>query len=212
MGEGGAVLTDQPALKKLVESFRDWGRDCWCETGQDNTCGKRFEWQLGELPQGYDHKFTYSHIGYNLKATDMQAAVGVSQLKKLRGFIRGRRENFNYLTERLACMQDLFLLPQATPNSTPSWFGFPILVRPEAPFSRDDTVRWLNANKIGTRLLFGGNLIRQPAYQGRNYRTVGDLRNADEVMRRVFWIGVYPGLTQPMLDYVCDTLETLRKG
>lgn len=212
MGEGGAVLTDQPALKKLVESFRDWGRDCWCETGQDNTCGKRFEWQLGGLPQGYDHKFTYSHIGYNLKATDMQAAVGVSQLKKLEGFIQRRRENFNYLTERLAHLQEFFLLPQATPNSNPSWFGFPILVRPEAPFSRNDTVRWLNANKIGTRLLFGGNLIRQPAYRGQTYRTVGNLHNADEVMQRVFWIGVYPGLTQPMLDYMGDMLEKLCKG
>ncbi|MFZ5882014.1 MAG: lipopolysaccharide biosynthesis protein RfbH [Chloroflexota bacterium] len=212
MGEGGAVLTNQPPLKKLVESFRDWGRDCWCETGQDNTCGKRFDWQLGELPAGYDHKFTYSHIGYNLKATDMQAAVGVSQLKKLGGFIQRRRENFEYLKERLAHLQDFFLLPQATPHSSPSWFGFPILVRPQSPFSRDDTVRWLNANKIGTRLLFGGNLVRQPAYHGRSYRVVGDLHHADEVMRRVFWIGVYPGLTQPMLDYTCETLENLCKG
>ena len=212
MGEGGAVLTNDPKLKKLVESFRDWGRDCWCEPGKDNTCGKRFDWELGELPYGYDHKYTYSHIGYNLKATDMQAAVGVSQLKKLSGFIQHRRENFDYLTERLTSLQDCFLLPQTTPNSTPSWFGFPILVRADAPFSRDQAVQWLEQHKIGTRLLFGGNLVRQPAYRGRNYRTVGDLHNADEIMRRVFWIGVYPGLTQPMLDYVCDTLEQLCKG
>lgn len=212
MGEGGAVLTNDPKLKKLVESFRDWGRDCWCEPGKDNTCGKRFDWELGELPYGYDHKYTYSHIGYNLKATDMQAAVGVSQLKKLSGFIQRRRENFDYLTERLTSLQDCFLLPQTTPNSTPSWFGFPILVRADAPFSRDQAVQWLEQHKIGTRLLFGGNLVRQPAYRGRSYRTVGDLHNADEIMRRVFWIGVYPGLTQPMLDYVCDTLEQLCKG
>lgn len=212
MGEGGAVLTNDPKLKKLVESFRDWGRDCWCEPGKDNTCGKRFDWELGELPYGYDHKYTYSHIGYNLKATDMQAAVGVSQLKKLSGFIQRRRENFDYLTERLTSLQDCFLLPQTTPNSTPSWFGFPILVRADAPFSRDQAVQWLEQHKIGTRLLFGGNLVRQPAYRGRSYRTIGDLHNADEIMRRVFWIGVYPGLTQPMLDYVCDTLEQLCKG
>jgi len=212
MGEGGAVLTDSPKLKKIIESFRDWGRDCWCDPGKDNTCGKRFDWQLGELPHGYDHKYTYSHIGYNLKATDMQAAVGVSQLKKLPGFIARRQENFDYLTERLQILQDYFILPQATPNSTPSWFGFPIFVRPEAPFSRDEVVRSLNDHKIGTRLLFGGNIIRQPAYHGQNYRVIGDLHNADEIMRRVFWIGIYPGLTQPMLDYVCDTLEQLCKG
>lgn len=212
MGEGGAVLTDQPKLKKIIESFRDWGRDCWCETGKDNTCGKRFDWQLGDLPAGYDHKYTYSHIGYNLKVTDMQAAVGVSQLRKLPHFIERRRENFDYLTERLSVLQDFFILPQATPNSTPSWFGFPIYVRPDAPFSRDDTVRWLEKHKIGTRLLFGGNLIRQPAYRDQNYRVVGDLARSDEVMHRVFWIGVYPGLTQPMLDYVAETLTQLCTG
>jgi len=209
MGEGGAVLTDKPKLKKIVESFRDWGRDCWCDPGKDNTCGKRFDWELGDLPHGYDHKYTYSHIGYNLKATDMQAAVGVSQLKKLPAFIEKRRENFNYLTQQLSPLQDFFLLPQPTPNSTPSWFGFPIYVRPEAPFTRDEAVHWLEAHKIGTRLLFGGNLIRQPAYRHQNYRTVGDLHNADEIMRRVFWIGVYPGLTQSMLDYVAEMLRTL---
>lgn len=212
MGEGGAVLTDNPKLKKLVESFRDWGRDCWCDPGKDNTCGKRFDWQLGELPDGYDHKYTYSHIGYNLKATDMQAAVGVAQMKKLPGFIERRRSNFNFLKEGLSHLQDFFILPEATPNSDPSWFGFPIYVKPEAPFSRDEAVRRLDAHKIGTRLLFGGNLIRQPAYLGHKYRIVGDLRRADEVMRRVFWIGVYPGLTQPMLEYVCDVLtQSCRK-
>ncbi len=209
MGEGGAVLTDKPKLKKLIEAFRDWGRDCWCDPGKDNTCGKRFDWQLGELPHGYDHKYTYSHIGYNLKATDMQAAVGVSQLKKLPGFIQKRRENFEYLTQRLSHLQDFLLLPQATPNSNPSWFGFPIYVRPNAPFTRDEAVRWLEDHKIGTRLLFGGNLIRQPAYRGKDYRVLGDLAHADEVMRRVFWVGVYPGLTPPMLDYVCDMLIQL---
>lgn len=212
MGEGGALLTDKPRLKKIIESFRDWGRDCWCEPGKDNTCGKRFDWQLGELPHGYDHKYTYSHIGYNLKATDMQAAVGVSQLKKLNNFIEKRRANFDYLMERLGALQDYFILPQATYNSRPSWFGFPIYVRPESPFTRDETVRWLENHKIGTRLLFGGNLIRQPAYRGKNYRMAGGLKRADEVMRRVFWIGVYPGLTQPMLDYTSDVLAQLCKS
>jgi CDP-4-dehydro-6-deoxyglucose reductase, E1 len=209
MGEGGAVLTDQPKLKKIIESFRDWGRDCWCETGKDNTCGKRFDWQLGDLPAGYDHKFTYSHIGYNLKVTDMQAAVGVSQLKKLPRFIERRQENFDHLTERLSSLQDFFVLPQATQNSTPSWFGYLLYVRPSAPFTRDEVVRWLNNHNIGTRLLFGGNLIRQPAYRGRTYRVIGDLQRSDEVMRRVFWIGVFPGLTAPMLDYVGDKLTQL---
>jgi CDP-6-deoxy-D-xylo-4-hexulose-3-dehydrase len=212
MGEGGAVLTDKPKLKKIIESFRDWGRDCWCEPGKDNTCGKRFDWQLGDLPAGYDHKYTYSHIGYNLKVTDMQAAVGVSQLKKLPGFIERRRENFDTLTERLSPLRDFFILPQATQNSAPSWFGFPIYVRPDAPFTRDEAVRWLEDCKIGTRLLFGGNLVRQPAYRGQNYRVIGDLVRSDKVMRHVFWIGVYPGLTRPMLDYVCDTLAQLCKS
>lgn len=212
MGEGGAVLTNEPKLKKLVESFRDWGRDCWCEPGQDNTCGKRFGWQLGQLPDGYDHKYTYSHIGYNLKATDMQAAVGVAQLKKLPTFIERRRENFNHLRQRLEPLQEFFILPRPTPNADPSWFGFPIYVRPAAPFTRDEVVKRLNERNIGTRLLFGGNLTRQPAYLGQNYRIVGNLQNSDEVMKRVFWIGVYPGLTRPMLDYVCETLEHLCKG
>ncbi len=206
MGEGGALLTDQPKLKKIIESFRDWGRDCWCKPGKDNTCGKRFDWQFGDLPHGYDHKYTYSHIGYNLKATDMQAAVGVSQIKKLNAFIEKRRANFNYLKENLMAMQEYFVLPEATPNSNPSWFGFPIFVREDAPYTRNDLVRWLEARKVGTRLLFGGNLIRQPAYRNQNYRIIGDLKQSDDVMRQVFWIGVYPGLTRPMLDYVIETI------
>ena len=210
MGEGGAVMTNKPALKKLVESFRDWGRDCWCAPGKDNTCGKRFDWQLGDLPHGYDHKYIYSHIGYNLKLTDMQAAVGVSQLKKLPAFIEARKRNFQTLKDGLSHMQDVFILPEATPNSDPSWFGFPLAVKPDAPFSRNDLVQHLNAHKIGTRQLFGGNLVRQPAYQNVDYRVVGDLTNTDFVMNNVFWIGVYPGLTAEMLAYVIETIEKLR--
>jgi CDP-6-deoxy-D-xylo-4-hexulose-3-dehydrase len=209
MGEGGALLTDKPKLKKIIESFRDWGRDCWCDPGKENTCGKRFNWQLGDLPHGYDHKYIYSHMGYNLKATDMQAAVGVSQLKKLPGFIEKRRANFNHLRQQLEHLQQYFILPEETPNSHPSWFGFPIYVRPEAAFTRRDAVRWLEAHKIATRLLFAGNLIRQPAYREQKFRVVGDLARTDEVMERVFWIGVYPGLSKPMLDYVCEILTQL---
>jgi CDP-6-deoxy-D-xylo-4-hexulose-3-dehydrase len=207
MGEGGAVLTDQPRLKTLLESFRDWGRDCWCEPGKDNTCGKRFDWQLGDLPHGYDHKYTYSHIGYNLKVSDMQAAVGVTQLKKVNSFIEKRRANFAYLKNKLSTLQEFLLLPEATPNSEPSWFGFPIFVRESAPFTRDELVHHLNDQKIGTRLLFGGNLLRQPAYRNINHRVVGDLKRSDDVMHRVFWIGVYPGLTESMLDYVAETIQ-----
>ena len=209
MGEGGAVLTDQPALKKLVESFRDWGRDCWCETGKENTCGIRFEHQLGDLPFGYDHKYTYTHIGYNLKATDMQAAVGVAQMKKLPAFIEARRANFKKLYAGLQGLQEFFILPEATPESEPSWFGFPLAVRETAPFTRHQTIQFLEAHKIATRLLFGGNLVRQPAYRNVPHRVAGPLDNSDFVMNNVFWIGVYPGLTQPMLDYVCDTLTQL---
>jgi CDP-4-dehydro-6-deoxyglucose reductase, E1 len=205
-GEGGAVLTDKPALQVLIESFRDWGRDCWCEPGKDNTCGKRFEWQLGSLPCGYDHKYTYSHIGYNLKATDMQAALGASQLNKLPGFIARRKENFHHLKAALAGLEESLILPQATAHSDPAWFGFPIGVREDAPFRREDLIRVLDANKIGTRLLFGGNLLRQPAYQDCEYRVVGELRNTDFVMNNVFWVGVYPGLTRLMLDFVAKTI------
>src|SRR5450631_1383000 len=175
MGEGGAVLTDKPHLKVLIDSFRDWGRDCWCDPGKDNTCGKRFDWQLGTLPCGYDHKYTYSHIGYNLKATDLQAALGLSQIAKLPHFIERRKENFNYLKAALKPLEEFLILPEAAENSDPSWFGFPIGVRESAPFKRDDLTRELERNKIATRLLFGGNLLRQPAYEGRDYRVIGDL-------------------------------------
>ena len=206
MGEGGAVLTNVPSLQVIVESFRDWGRDCWCHTGKDNTCGKRFDWQLGTLPCGYDHKYTYSHIGYNLKATDMQAALGLSQIDKLPYFIERRKENFSYLRAALKPLQEFLLLPEATPGSDPAWFGFPIGVREDAPFRREELIRELEANKIGTRLLFGGNLLRQPAYEECQYRVVGQLRNTDFVMNNVFWVGVYPGLTEAMLEYVADIM------
>jgi CDP-4-dehydro-6-deoxyglucose reductase, E1 len=209
MGEGGAVLTNNPLLKKLVESFRDWGRDCWCEPGVDNTCGKRFDWQLGELPHGYDHKYTYSHIGYNLKLSDMQAAVGVAQLEKLDGFIARRKENFNYLLEQLQPLEQYLILPKATPNSEPSWFGFPITVREDAPVSRNALVQHLEKHKIGTRLLFGGNLLRQPAYKDIVHRVVGSSEQTDRVMNHTFWIGVYPGLTREMLDFVVKVINEL---
>jgi CDP-4-dehydro-6-deoxyglucose reductase, E1 len=205
-GEGGAVLTDRPNLQMLIESFRDWGRDCWCEPGKDNTCGKRFEWQLGSLPCGYDHKYTYSHIGYNLKATDMQAALGASQLTKLPTFIARRKENFAYLRRKLQSLQDLLVLPDATNGADPSWFGFPIGIRQDAPISRLELTRDLEAKKIGTRLLFGGNLARQPAYQDLEYRVIGILPNTDYVLNQVFWIGIYPGLSQEMLDFVAETV------
>jgi CDP-6-deoxy-D-xylo-4-hexulose-3-dehydrase len=208
MGEGGAVLTNSPLLKTLAESFRDWGRDCWCEPGKDNTCGKRFEWELGGLPCGYDHKYIYSNIGYNLKMTDMQAAVGLSQLDKLPGFIAARLKNFAYLYERLKPLEDVLVLPESTPLAEPSWFGFPIGVREDAPFGRDALIHELESHKIATRLLFGGNLVRQPAYQEVEFRVVGDLKNTDFVMRNVFWIGVFPGLTEAMLDYAVETITS----
>lgn len=209
MGEGGCVLTDKAPFKRLVESFRDWGRDCWCDTGADDTCGKRFDWQLGSLPAGYDHKYTYSHIGYNLKLTDMQAAVGLAQLEKLPEFIQARQRNFDLLHAGLSDLREFLILPEATPGSQPSWFGFPMAVRPEAPFDRTEFTRRLNRCKIGTRLLFGGNLIRQPAYQGKNFRQVGDLAGSDFVMNQVFWTGVYPGLTEEMIAYVIDVFHEL---
>jgi CDP-6-deoxy-D-xylo-4-hexulose-3-dehydrase len=212
MGEGGAVLTNQPALQVLIDSFRDWGRDCWCDPGNDNTCGKRFEWQLGSLPCGYDHKYTYSHIGYNLKATDMQAALGASQIEKLPHFIERRKENFRILRAALDPYANVLLLPEATPGSDPSWFGFPFGVREDAPFTRDDLVRGLEEHKIGTRLLFGGNLARQPAYQGTDFRVIGDLKNTDFVMRNVLWVGVYPGLTKPMLDHMAEVIGEVATG
>ena len=211
MGEGGCVLTDNSKLKTLVESFRDWGRDCWCEPGKDNTCGKRFGWQLGELPEGYDHKYTYSHIGYNLKATDMQAAVGVAQLAKLPAFIEARRRNFQVLWQGLSDLAEFFILPQATPGSDPSWFGFPITVADDAPFTRNDLVQFLEQRKIGTRLLFGGNLIRQPAYSDKKYRVVDNLINTDKALHDTFWIGVYPGLTKQMLDFIISSIHDFIK-
>jgi CDP-4-dehydro-6-deoxyglucose reductase, E1 len=212
MGEGGCVLTDRPQLKTLAESFRDWGRDCWCDPGKDNTCGKRFGWQQGQLPAGYDHKYTYSHIGYNLKVTDMQAAIGVAQLKKLPAFIAARRRNFAYLTDGLKDLQDYFILPEATPGSEPSWFGFPLAVRPDAKLTRNAVVQYLERQRIQTRLLFGGNLLRQPAYAGIEHRVAGDLQNTDFVMNQVFWIGVYPGLDAAKLDYVIDVFHRFVRG
>jgi CDP-6-deoxy-D-xylo-4-hexulose-3-dehydrase len=205
MGEGGAVMTDKPILQVLIDSFRDWGRDCWCEPGMDNTCGKRFDWQLGTLPCGYDHKYTYSHVGYNLKATDMQAALGLSQIAKLPQFVERRKENFAYLKQALKPLEDVLILPEASEKADPSWFGFPIGVRTDAPFTRDQLTKALETQKIGTRLLFAGNLTRQPAYEGLEYRVVGELKNTDFVMNQVFWIGVFPGLTKEMLDFVVKT-------
>jgi CDP-6-deoxy-D-xylo-4-hexulose-3-dehydrase len=202
MGEGGAVITSDTLLKKIVMSFRDWGRDCWCEPGCDNTCKKRFDWQLGDLPQGYDHKYIYSHIGYNLKTTDMQAAIGVEQLKKLPRFIESRKENFNLLYRGLKRYKNYFILPEPTPHSEPSWFCFPILVRGDAPFSREDIVKYLEEKKIATRMLFGGNLIKQPAYSDMKYRALDALVNTDLVMDNLFWIGVYPGFTPDMISYI----------
>jgi CDP-6-deoxy-D-xylo-4-hexulose-3-dehydrase len=211
MGEGGAVTTNSGELKRLIESFRDWGRDCWCETGHNNTCKRRFDQQFDDLPFGYDHKYVYSHIGYNLKLTDFQAALGVSQLKKLPRFIEIRRRNFQILYDGLKNYQEFFILPEATPHSQPSWFGFPIAVRPEAPFTRRELIRHLDQAKIDTRLLFGGNLARQPAFREAPHRKVGDLKNSDFVMNHVFWIGVYPGLTGQMLHYVVEQLWRFTK-
>jgi CDP-6-deoxy-D-xylo-4-hexulose-3-dehydrase len=212
MGEGGAVMTDRSALKKILESFRDWGRDCYCPPGKDNTCGNRFGWQLGNLPKGYDHKYTYRHIGYNLKVSDMQAAVGLSQLDRAPEFIAARRHNFQILTEGLRDLQEFLILPEATANSDPSWFGFPIAVRPDGPRTREQIVRYLEEHKVATRLLFGGNLLRQPAYRDVNCRVIGDLPQADFIMNNVFWIGVFPGLDKPRLDYMIETLHAALKA
>ena len=205
-GEGGAVFVNKPLIKKQVESFRDWGRDCYCATGHDNTCHKRFEWQLGNLPKGYDHKYIYSHIGYNLKATDMQAALGVSQLAKLEKFVNARKKNFSTLKTGLMDIAD-FMMPMATPKSDPSWFGFPITIHPDSALDRTDLLRFLDQRLIGTMLLFAGNILRQPAYQNIDHRVIGSLSNSDLVMKNTFWLGVYPGLTTEMLDYVIDSLH-----
>ena len=207
MGEGGAVFTNNLELKQIAESFRDWGRDCYCPPGKDNTCGKRFCWKLGDLPEGYDHKYTYSHLGYNLKITDMQAACALAQLDKLEDFIKARKANFKFLKERLKTCEEFLQLPEVTPNSDPSWFGFPITVKENAPVSRLDLLTYLDQQKIGTRLLFAGNLVRQPSMEGAQYRISGDLSNTDRVMNQTFWIGVQPALTQEMLEYVCSQIE-----
>ncbi len=208
-GEGGAVISKRAALKPIIESFRDWGRDCWCAPGCDNTCLKRYEWQLGELPEGYDHKYTYSHLGYNLKSGDIQAAIGLAQLVRLDSFIKARRDNWKYLYEGLRDLREIFLLPTPTHNSEPSWFGFAITVLEPSKKSRNEIVKELDARKIGTRLLFGGNLLRQPAFSGTPRRVIGDLKNSDVVMNQTFWIGVWPGLTNQMLDYVIDSLHEI---
>ncbi|WP_304386154.1 lipopolysaccharide biosynthesis protein RfbH [Brachyspira innocens] len=207
MGEGGAVLTNNPILKKAMESIRDWGRDCWCAPGCDNTCNQRFSQKLGDLPEGYDHKYTYSHLGYNLKITDMQAACGVSQLRKINEFIEKRKSNFKKLKEKLKKIDKYLILPKAQDNSDPSWFGFLISVKEDAPFTRNDIVKYLNDKKIGTRLLFAGNIIKQPYMIGRNYRVVGELTNSDFIMNNTFWIGIYPGIDEKMIDYVTDKIK-----
>ncbi|OBH34385.1 lipopolysaccharide biosynthesis protein RfbH [Mycobacterium sp. E342] len=205
-GEGGAVFVKSALVRKQAESFRDWGRDCYCAPGEANTCQKRFEWQLGDLPKGYDHKYIYSHIGYNLKATDMQAAIGLSQLAKLDGFVQARKDNFSYLMSRLTGVEGL-LLPVATPKSDPSWFGFPITLDPEHPVDRTKFMQFLDERKIGFRQLFAGNLVKQPAYRNVDFRIVGDLTNSDIVMNRTFWVGTYPGLTRPMLDFLAESIR-----
>ena len=212
MGEGGAVFTDKPRLKRVIESMRDWGRDCWCAPGMDNTCGKRFCRKLGSLPMGYDHKYTYGHAGYNLKITDMQAAVGLAQLDHLDGFIAARQRNFDTLTALLRPLEDVFILPEATPNSQPSWFGYPITIRPGAGINREELVQYLNEKKIGTRLLFGGNLLRQPYMKSRNYRVVGALDNADLVTTNTFWIGLFPGLGEDHLAYSVEAISAFLAG
>lgn len=208
MGEGGMIFTKDKDLRTIIESFRDWGRDCYCAPGKDNTCGKRFGWQLGSLPFGYDHKYTYSHLGYNLKITDMQAACALAQMDRLPGFIEARKQNFAFLKERLKSCDEFLILPEATAGSEPSWFGFPITLRESAGVARVELLKYLDQNKIGTRLLFAGNLTRQPYFEGRTYRISGELASTDKVMNDTFWIGVYPGLTDPMLDFACEKIES----
>ena len=210
-GEGGAVLVNKIKLQVPIESFRDWGRDCWCAPGCDNTCKKRFEWSLGQLPKGYDHKYIYSHLGYNLKSGDIQAAIGLAQLDRLAEFVESRRNNWEYLYKGLSVFKEFLMLPQATQNSNPSWFGFAISVKPGSPIGRNELVQYLNESKIGTRLLFGGNLLKQPAFQETPRRVISDLVNTDFVMNNTFWIGVWPGLSKAMLDYVILKFENLFK-
>jgi CDP-6-deoxy-D-xylo-4-hexulose-3-dehydrase len=206
MGEGGAVFTDDPVLRRVIESIRDWGRDCYCAPGKDNTCGKRFKWKLGDMPAGYDHKYTYSHMGYNLKITDMQAALGLAQLERLDGFVEARKQNFRHLHKRLEGLADRIMLPEPTPASDPSWFGFAMTLLPHVERTREQLTAFLDRHKIGTRLLFAGNLTRQPYFQGKPHRISGTLENTDIAMTRTFWIGVYPGLHVEMLDYAADKI------
>jgi CDP-6-deoxy-D-xylo-4-hexulose-3-dehydrase len=211
-GEGGAVLVKKAAHKVIVESIRDWGRDCWCAPGCDNTCLKRYEWKLGDLPEGYDHKYTYSHLGYNLKSGDIQAAIGLAQLDRLDTFITKRRNNWSFLYKNLKSLEEFFILPQPTIHSEPSWFGFALTVKENSPISRNELVKFLNEKKIGTRLLFGGNLLRQPAFMGTPRRVVSDLINSDIVMNDTFWLGVWPGLTEEMLNYIVETIHSIFKN
>jgi len=208
MGEGGALVTNDTQLKRIIESFRDWGRDCWCEPGCDNSCGKRFGWQLGELPIGYDHKYIYSHIGYNLKITDMQAAIGVEQLKKIPSFIDARKRNFEMLLAGLKKYNNYFILQVTDPEADPSWFGFILTVRENVGFTKDDIVKYLEEHKIATRMLFAGNIIKHPCFEGVEYRVCGNLVNTDRIMNDTFWIGVYPGLTEDMIKYILSIFET----
>jgi CDP-6-deoxy-D-xylo-4-hexulose-3-dehydrase len=210
-GEGGAVFTNNIRLKRIAESIRDWGRDCYCEPGKDNTCGKRYCWKLGDLPYGYDHKYTYSHLGYNLKITDMQAACGYSQIKKLKKFVKKRIENFEYLNNKFKKLNNIFILPKKTSNSQPSWFGYLLTIKPEIKIDRNEILNYLNQNNIGTRLLFSGNVIKQPYMKNVNYEVCETLTNSDLVMNNSFWIGVYPGLNKSMLDYIYYTVETFLK-
>jgi CDP-6-deoxy-D-xylo-4-hexulose-3-dehydrase len=212
LGEGGAVNTDKPLLKKIVESFRDWGRDCWCESGKDNTCGKRFEWELGELPKGYDHKYIYSHIGYNLKVTDLQAAIGVAQMDKLPKFTDARKCNHKFYMESFKKYEEYFILLEKEEHADPSWFGFIITLKKDAPFTRNQIVQHLEESKVATRMLFGGNLTKQPAYIGKKYRIVSDLKNTNYIMNNSFWIGVYPGITEEMRTYVVDVFDDFMKS
>ena len=211
-GEGGAVVVQKAIHKRIVESFRDWGRHCWCAPGCENTCSKRYEWNLGTLPEGYDHKYTYSHLGFNLKSGDIQAAIGLAQLDRLDSFIKLRRRNWQYLEDRLKVLEEFLLLPKATEDSVPSWFGFALTVKSESPKTRNQIVQELNDKKIGTRLLFGGNLLRQPAFVNTPRRVIGNLANTDRIMSNSFWVGVWPGLSTQALDYMVETIHDVLKG